>query len=356
MLDRLAQATAAYNRDGGSDLLHAVTDLFLLEERPSETSKDHYAFIAAHALDRMTERDRAFYARWVASEPTLPPPVAKKLAADEQIAVAKLVLKLSPVLSDEDLATIALTHSQAHLIAIAERAALAEITTDVLASRGNLEVLRTLSGNAGARFSDRGLANLTDRGGHDPQVAANLADRQSVRQERQAQRLLRIAVQAEQEHSDPVRTARQRQHQLGTLLADLMKGRRALEDVVSLLCAEDRAFDLAVVLGTLIKLPATQILKALLAPDIRGIAVVCRSLGATDRSFREIAGLRMRRLKRDQIQTERDLRIFAECSDEVAERTLTTLRERFSDTRSDMGAGAPGLPPMRANGAAALAS
>src|SRR5215213_6460084 len=80
MLDHLVQAAAGYHREGGRDLLHAVTDLFLLEDAPSDISKDHYSYIASQALDRMNERDRTFYARWVASEPTLPHSVARKLA------------------------------------------------------------------------------------------------------------------------------------------------------------------------------------------------------------------------------------------------------------------------------------
>jgi hypothetical protein len=182
------------------------------------------------------------------------------------------------------------------------------------------------------------LANLSNRGGHDPQVAANLADRNATRQERQAQRLLRIAVQAEQGQSDSARNARQRQHQVSTVLADLMKGRRSLGDVVALLCAEDRAFDLAVCLGTLGKLPATQVLKALLAPDIRGIAVVCRSLRLDDPAFKPITDLRARRLKPEPGQADRDRRIYEECSDVVAERAMATLRERLSGVRADAAA------------------
>ena len=117
-----------------------------------------------------------------------------------------------------------------------------------------------------------------------------------------------------------------------------MKGRRSLGDVVALLCAEDRAFDLAVCLGTLGKLPATQVLKALLAPDIRGIAVVCRSLRLDDPAFKPIADLRARRLKPEPGQAERDQRIYEECSDVVAERAMATLRERLSGVRADAAA------------------
>jgi Uncharacterised protein conserved in bacteria (DUF2336) len=331
MLDQRDHATIRQAGEGGRDLLHVVTDLFLLDDAPSHASRDHYAFIASHSLARMSGRDRAFYARWVASEPTLPRPVAQRLAGDEQIAVARLVLRLSPVLTDDDLTAIALTHSQSHLIAIAERAALAEITTDVLASRGDLDVLRTLSGNAGARLSDRGLSKLADRGGHDPQIAANLADRGADRRERQAQRLLRIAVASEEAEAEPARDARRRQQQVSTLIADILKGRRALGDVVALLAGADRAFDLAVVLATPTRLAAAPVLKALLAPDATGIAVVCRVLNLDRAAFGAILKLRAGRLRQDQARIDRDLEGYGTLGDEVSRRTLQALRERMPD-------------------------
>jgi uncharacterized protein (DUF2336 family) len=195
----------------------------------------------------------------------------------------------------------------------------------VLASRGDLDVLRTLSGNAGARLSDRGLSNLADRGGHDPQIAANLADRR----ERQAQRLLRIA--SEEAEAEPARDARRRQQQVSTLIADILKGRRALGDVVALLAGADRAFDLAVVLATPTRLAAAPVLKALLAPDATGIAVVCRVLNLDRAAFGAILKLRAGRLRQDQARIDRDLEGYGTLSDEVSRRTLQALRERMPD-------------------------
>lgn len=66
------------------------------------------------------------------------------------------MLKLSPVLTDTDLAAIAVSQSQRHLMAIAERARLSESVTDILVERGDRGVLHAVSANDGASLSDKG--------------------------------------------------------------------------------------------------------------------------------------------------------------------------------------------------------
>jgi hypothetical protein len=45
MLDQRDHATIRQAGEGGRDLLHVVTGLFLLDDAPSHASRDHYAFI-----------------------------------------------------------------------------------------------------------------------------------------------------------------------------------------------------------------------------------------------------------------------------------------------------------------------
>jgi uncharacterized protein (DUF2336 family) len=298
-----------------------------LHRNPSEVVKDHYAHIANYSLDRMEPADRALYAEWVAPEPTLPHAVAKRLAGDEEIAVAHMVLKLSPVLTDDDLAGIALTHSQEHLIAIAERAALAEIATEILIDRGSDTVLRVLSGNEGARFSERGLSRLEEKAGTNPQIAQNLAGRRSA--ERQSQRVLRIAVQAADGGSATTTAeARQRREEVRTLIEDVHQRKRTLDDVVAMLADQDRAFDLALVIGSFAKLPAAQVLKTLLASDVDGIAIVCRSLSLPPETFRHILQLRLARLKQEQRQYERDLEAYEDLPVDVSQEIIQLFEAR----------------------------
>jgi uncharacterized protein (DUF2336 family) len=325
MLRRLLDLTSDASPTGRRDLLNAVTDLFLMDRMPSGASRDDYAYIATASLDRLGRDDRIAYAGRVAVEPTLPKPVATKLATDDDIAVAHLVLKLSPVLTDDDLTSIALTHSQEHLIAIAQRAAVAEITTEVLADRGSPSVLETLSANPGASFSRRGMDRLVERSRGNPQVASNLAARAP---ERQAQRVLRLAVKAEQAAADQTADARKRQQQVKVLISDVLTQRRDLDDVVAAIAREDRAFDLALVLATFAKLPAAHVLKVLLAPDAGGLAVICRSVNLLPDAFADVLKLRAIRLKQDQGQVDRDLERYESPPDPLEKSLAASLSAR----------------------------
>ncbi len=93
--------------------------------------------------------------------------LVNKLARDNSIAVAGPVLTHSDRLDTPSLVSIAAVWSQQHLLAISKRRSIAELVTDVLVTRGNRDVLHSLSGNPGARFSDRGFLQLIQRSEND---------------------------------------------------------------------------------------------------------------------------------------------------------------------------------------------
>ena len=86
--------------------------------------------------------------------------VVRRLAHDDNIAVAEPVLRLSPRLASNDLVEIANTKTQAHLLAISGRSQLDSAVTDVLLERGDRNVMHQLADNSGARFSQNGFATL----------------------------------------------------------------------------------------------------------------------------------------------------------------------------------------------------
>ena len=340
MLDRLIGLSKDNSAEGRRELLHAVTDLFLLDEAPAGTAKQHYSDIAVQALRSVGDDDRAAYARRVAGESTLPRSLASKLANDPVIAVASVVLKLSPVLTDADLAAVAVTHSAQHLVAIAQRATLSETVTDVLVQRGDRNVLRTVSGNDGARFSEKGMTDLLDRSEGDEQIVGNLTRRESQLTPVQVVRLQRIASQVAaapnaalanaQPYTPERRQAQERRFEVRLLVADIQKGNRSLDEVVELLAEEDRAFDLAQVLSATAGVPNVQCLKVLLDADVTGIAVACRAVGLGHDAFKAVLALRASRLDLSSRQVERDAAIYVDLPEEVAERTMRFLQVRAS--------------------------
>lgn len=338
MLERLKQLATNASPEGRRQLLYAITDLFLMDAAPSDAAQEHLTHIADRSLERMATRDRADYAQKVAPKSALPRAVARRLASDPDIAVANVVLKLSPVLTDGDLASIALSHSQLHLAAIAERADLSETVTGVLVERGDQNVLRCVSGNEGAQFSDEAMVRLIARSKADPQVFQSLVQRARRLPPEQAARVLRIAAKVAPQRVQPSpapeppptlqRQAQERRLELKFLIGDIQSGNRGIGEVVTLLASEDRAFDLAQVIGMMANTPNAQILKALLEPDVSGIAVACRSIGLDPQAFRSILELRQARLHGSPRQIERDLQAFQDLPGEVSEHAMRFLKVR----------------------------
>jgi hypothetical protein len=337
MLDRLIDLANDVSAEGRRQLLHAVTDLFLVEAAPRPAVTEDFSDIAQIALKGLASRDRAAYAERVSIEAALPRAVAKTLATDPDFAVASLVLRLSPVLTDADLAAIAVTHSPDHLVAIAERATLPETITDVLVERGNDTVLRKVTANEGAKFSDRGLTGLLARCGSNPPVLENLLRRAKELPAIQVQRLQAIASRV-RPNSDKSkssayqpqrREAQQRRLEVKLLITEVQRGERTLDEAVMLLASEDRAFDLAHIVGTIAGIPDAQVLKALLEPDVSGIAVACRSVGLQADGFKAILGLRTARLGSVPKQIERDLESYGDLPQSVSEHAMRFLKVRM---------------------------
>jgi hypothetical protein len=123
---------------------------------------------------------RAELSRRMAGFDNAPVSVVNKLAHDKSIAVAGPVLRQSERLDTPSLVSIATTASQQHLLAISKRKSIAEPVTDVLVSRGNREVLISLTENAGARFSRHGLLQLVQRSENDSILMESFGRRKDI--------------------------------------------------------------------------------------------------------------------------------------------------------------------------------
>lgn len=337
MLHSLTRMPADMSSDARRQLLNAVTDLFLLDHDPSELAKEHYGEIAMQSLSHLESDDRRGYADHVAAVPSLPHQVALTLAGDADADVARLVLKLSPVLTDTDLAAIAVSQSQRHLVAIAERVQLSESLTDILVERGGNDVLQTVSSNEGAQFSEKGFDRLLSRGGEDSLVTTALAKRSDLSPNR-AERVLRIVEHMTDAPVAPnsqitdgqslARQARQQRFEVKLLLSDLDAKVRELDDVMIMLAEEDRAYHLAQVLAQAADITTEQALRVLMQKDSSGIAVACKSLGVGPEAFGAIITLRGRRLYFSPQDLDDAVKDYIKLDVATADRTLRFLKVR----------------------------
>jgi uncharacterized protein (DUF2336 family) len=111
-----------------------------------------------------------------------PPGVVKSLGTHDDPEVAAPVLAQSVQLADDELVEIVKTKSQGHLLAISTRSTLDQAVTDALVERGDQQVVRSLAGNSGARFSEAGFGGLVERSQGDDVLAEAVGLRRDLPQ------------------------------------------------------------------------------------------------------------------------------------------------------------------------------
>lgn len=160
-------------------VLERITALFLKGPRHQD-QVELFDEVFSQLVQQVEVTARAKLSECLARLDTAPFGVIQSLACDDEIDVAGPVLAYSDQVTEENLIKVARTKDQAHLLSIAGRTDVATAVSDVLLDRGNNEVLRRLSGNASAHFSESGLTGLAIRGAEDEKIAVNLAHRSDV--------------------------------------------------------------------------------------------------------------------------------------------------------------------------------
>jgi len=167
-------------------MLQQVTVLFL-EGAESFTNEQLALFDTVFmALSKNTERKALIElsSRLTAAN-IAPPDIVKRLACDDDIAVAGPVLKSFDALFDDDVIEIGAKKGAAHLVAIADRQSITEPITDVLIGRAVPETSRKIVANQGARISHLGFVKLLNAAKTDRQLAEMVASRADLPDELQ---------------------------------------------------------------------------------------------------------------------------------------------------------------------------
>ena len=159
-------------------LWHA-TDL-LIAGRYTEDQIWVFGEVIGRLADEIEVAARAQLSKRLAPSDNAPVKVVKKLAFDDSIDVAGPVLRQSERLDTRTLVANAKSKSQQHLRAISERRTISEEVTDVLATRGDREVARSVAKNNGARFSNFGFLHMIERSENDSILAEQLGLREKI--------------------------------------------------------------------------------------------------------------------------------------------------------------------------------
>ena len=216
LIDDLERALANNNDAHRAEILSRITDLFF-------TGAGHYSPDQLRLFEDVIARlaaaiepvARAKLAERLAPAANAPAGVVRMLAFDDDIEVARPLLRASECLQESDLVENANSKSQRHMLAISERKNLTEAVTDVLVTRGDQQVAYAVSRNASAHISHSGFRMLLKRSIGDDKLAMLVGTRADLPR----QHFLRLIDQA----SAAVRTR---------LVAENLCDTAAVEDIV----------------------------------------------------------------------------------------------------------------------------
>src|ERR1700733_13333400 len=139
-----------------------TTDL-MIAGRYSEEEIWTLGEVIGRLADEIEVAARAQLAKRLARFDKAPVNIINKLAFDDSIEVAGPVLRESERLETPALVANVCTKSQSQMLAITKRISIEETVTDVLVTRGDLEVVSSVANNNGARFSDFGFLHMIQR-------------------------------------------------------------------------------------------------------------------------------------------------------------------------------------------------
>ena len=181
IVDEVETALSAGSAEKRLETVRRVTDLFLSS---AGNYKSEQVELFDNVLDRLikTIEIRAIadvsvrialaeLSAQLAPVSQAPPSVIRRLARNNEIAVAGPVLTEAACLSAEDLIEVAQTKGEQHLLAIAGRWWLKEVVTDALLARRYPSVSRRIVNNPGARVSAGGFAIVVAQAKSDPELA-----------------------------------------------------------------------------------------------------------------------------------------------------------------------------------------
>jgi uncharacterized protein (DUF2336 family) len=163
-----------------AETLRRITTLFL--DGSAIFSDDHVALfddVIGYLIEEIETKALAELARRMAPVANAPEGVMLTLAENDDIAIAGPVLRQAK-LADPQLMQIAESKSQAHLLALSERMNVSEALADILVSRGDREVARSVANNNRANLSENAFSTLVKRAEDDGVLAEKVGLRTDI--------------------------------------------------------------------------------------------------------------------------------------------------------------------------------
>jgi uncharacterized protein (DUF2336 family) len=178
-LEDLEEAVSRGTPESRARALWHTTDL-MIAGHFSDDEIWTFGEVVSRLADEIEVAARTQLSERLAHFDQAPVNIIHKLAFDDAIEVAGPVLRESKQLETYALVANACTKSQDHMLSISKRETLEEQVTDELVKRGNQEVVKSVAGNSGAKFSEFGFLNMVKRAEGDSILAEQLGQRKDI--------------------------------------------------------------------------------------------------------------------------------------------------------------------------------
>lgn len=329
-------------------LVNALADLYTAESRGKDAAAgETLAKLICTLVPKMSDADRVALAVRLAVFPAFSHDVIVRLAHDDLADVAVPVIERSEVLNDMDLYDIAGMLLPERTIAIARRHSLTADVTDALARLGDVDTMRTMTGNHGARFSSATFRLIAERAKTDPLLQTELAGRADVPHaiacviapfmpealrskvlpvdENLPSSLLESLTQitAKADYGRPTNADKRAAYELrGEIETSII----TLDKAVGQIAASKKPGAVVALLAGLARLSERRIAAFLAHRDGARLATVCRGLGVSEQSYAGIIALRADHLGLDANHIKAETNYFSRLDLARAEQTLAGLQ------------------------------
>jgi len=346
-LFKLTDLARDHSPAGRKSLISSLTDLFFEagDDRDEQISL-LFGDIVLKVLGQLEEETKIVLSKRMCHEKS-PRELMVRLAHDT-FKVAEPVLKNSPALTSEDLASIASTASMEHLGAIADRKTVDKAVTTVLVKRGDSKVLSKVAENQGAELADSSFLELVEKAQSDEAIQAALVTRSDLPDE--AARLLLpflteqlkerisalgadntlvqlLAERAATEVAARTHHLNDARKESNALIKDVMSKKTSIDDAVSVFARADRTAELGMLLAKVSGLPPTAVSQLLLSANDKPLVILCKANDVTSTAYKDILTMRARRLRLGGHELNAAIKRYSALSAEGARRSLETLKQ-----------------------------
>lgn len=276
------------------ELLHRITDAYVTHpDQHSSTERYLFEEIISELIEKVTSQHRAEASVKLAGVSSLSGKLAYRLASDSDIAVARPIIRDYRDLSEQSLIDVAKKGSLEHLNTIAGRSVVTPPVTDIVVTRGDQRVVRTLAANHGAQFSPKGMDTLIGKAKADTDIQALLVERGDLSldaiskllpmiSDELASRLRGTVAEIDEtvvrEHLNEWAKDRQKDVERADAYIDsIKKGDLNLNDVMLQLVRGKRLLDAATVLAAIVNLDRNYAFNLLTGGDFQAVVLLLKS-------------------------------------------------------------------------------